>query len=348
MNDPARPGLAASRGRTSGRLDTRSIRGLPARLQIFQRDRFNRLLGFFVRRRPGSGAVLLRIVFLIIVTWVPLVVGTWFTGNLANGRWRESLLLDFACWAQFWGFIPLSLIAESYIEGKMRESIPHAAQLLRERNLAGLADKATRNARWWLADGVCILLAFTFTLAWAVDEVSNDVPSWHTSVAGGEHFTFAGWWVAFVGLPIFTCLCWAPLGMEDLGLDPVSAWSLEAPPQVDGGASGSHRRPGALSDVQKRLTATVAAHSRRLEEDLKGATQENRLRKAELASYEELAIVYQAVRQMRVVPFDARSIAELVTSSAAPFAPLLLAVELPEKLKALVELRPRSLRGRSF
>ena len=82
----------------------------------------------------------------------------------------------------------------------MRESIPHAAQLLRERNLAGLADKATRNARWWLADGVCILLAFTFTLAWAVDEVSNDVPSWHTSVAGGEHFTFAGWWVAFVGI----------------------------------------------------------------------------------------------------------------------------------------------------
>ena len=71
--------------------------------------------------------------------------------------------------------------------------------------------------------------------------------------------------------------------------------------------------PGAAKAIR-----IAAAHSRRLEEDLKGATQEDRLRKAELGSYEELSSGYQAVRQMRVIPFDARSIAELVRRQPLP------------------------------
>lgn len=140
------------------------------------------------------------------MSWVPLCVGTWLAGNLNNGIPRESFLLDYACWAQFWGFIPLSLIAEGFIGDKMRQSLPHLEQLVRRRNLKRLAERANRRARSWIADTVCVALAFFFTALWAIDEVSNGLPSWHTSTRGVEHFTFAAWWATLVALPLFTFL----------------------------------------------------------------------------------------------------------------------------------------------
>jgi hypothetical protein len=47
---------------------------------------------------------------------------------------------------------------------------------------------------------------------------------------------------------------------------------------------------------------------------------------------------WETVSSMRIVPFDLRSLTELVGASAAPFAPLLWIAKLPDKIKAFIEL----------
>jgi hypothetical protein len=71
--------------------------------------------------------------------------------------------------------------------------------------LEQLMARAMQLGRARAADIVCIVVGYALTWGWALDEVTNGIPSWHTSVAGrNETFTAAGWWIAVISLPIFT------------------------------------------------------------------------------------------------------------------------------------------------
>ena len=62
---------------------------------------------------------------------------------------------------------------------------------------------------------------------------------------------------------------------------------------------------------------------------------------SDLAGLNAINMVYDRLRKMRVVPFDARSFTELVASALSPMIPLLpYLIELPEPwIKAIEEGR---------
>lgn len=52
----------------------------------------------------------------------------------------------------------------------------------------------------------------------------------------------------------------------------------------------------------------------------------------------DLHAAFRAVREMRVVPFDRRSALELFAAAAIPFVPLAFVVELPERVRVLLDM----------
>lgn len=199
---------------------------------LFEGDFLNRALA-----RLGAGsdrpyATARRIALLVGLTWVVLALLSWSQGHLLADRPREAFLKDLAAYAQFLGFIPLSLIAEIYIGVRMALACRHLKQVCDADALSGAMSRAERLAKHKRADGVCLFLGYVFTMLWACDEVSNGLSSWHTavmpagtvatgpgpvcvalvcaalgkSVGNGEVFTLAGAYAAFFCLPLFTYL----------------------------------------------------------------------------------------------------------------------------------------------
>lgn len=199
---------------------------------LFAEDGLNRALACvgLGARRPY--AMVMRIAVLVLLTWGVLAVLAWWEGHLTAERPREAFLSDLAAYAQFLGFIPLSLVAEVFIGAKMALAVRHLAHVCDPRQLAFATARTQRLARTWRADAVCLALGILFTMLWACDEVGNGISTWHTevlaypTVATGpgpvcvalicgalgkatsrhEIFTLAGGYAAFFCLPLFTYL----------------------------------------------------------------------------------------------------------------------------------------------
>jgi hypothetical protein len=121
-------------------------------------------------------------------------------------RLRESFLLDLASYAQLVAVIPLAVFGEVYIEWKMRWALRRLG-VADASVLANLARRATRLSRSLPACIIGVAVAYALSLSWAVDEVTNGIPSWHSTVDDkGERLTAAGGWVTLVSLPLFTFL----------------------------------------------------------------------------------------------------------------------------------------------
>lgn len=190
-----------------------TVRGL----SLFRGDPFDRILTRFglegsVRRSAG----------LLLFAWGPMALAAVLDGHFiwrdAGGAIvpRQSFGLDFATWAQFWGFIPLATLGEAFVDRRMAESVPYLKVLTDPAGIDRLAERANRLARSRLAHLVCLVLGYTFSWLWARTEIANGLDSWHSVVAGPggawygsfyggtEWFTVAGLWVTFVALPLFT------------------------------------------------------------------------------------------------------------------------------------------------
>lgn len=148
-----------------------------------------------------------RVIAAAVVTWVPVLVLTALGGHLMSGV-AVPFLFDIDTHARFLVSLPLLISAELVVHRRLR---PVAAQFV-DRGLIAPSDASrfdgfVRSVRRLRNSVVieAILLVAAFTVGYWIwrDQVALHVATWYADPAAGRvQLTYAGYWYAFVGLPI--------------------------------------------------------------------------------------------------------------------------------------------------
>jgi hypothetical protein len=163
--------------------------------------------------RPPLELLKRRIVAFVLVTLVPPALLSALTGHLARGP--GPFLLDLTN-LQFVTTLPLLVGAEVIVHRRLRPLVPEFV----DRDLVAVEDrsrfdeivaKAMRLRNSVIAEVMLIVLSFTVgTWLWYT-YASARVPTWYGNpVPGSLRLTEAGYWLAFVSLPVarFILLRW--------------------------------------------------------------------------------------------------------------------------------------------
>jgi hypothetical protein len=165
--------------------------------------------------RPTLGWVNRRITVSLLLTWVPLALLSALSGTLASGV-AVPFLLDLTN-LRLLVALPLMIGAEVFIHRRMRK----VAQNFIDHGLISPTDQPRFEAliarTMWLRNSVVaelLMLVMSFTggyALWRSFVTLGQIDTWYVVVRDGStSFTRAGYWLAFVSLPIarFILLRW--------------------------------------------------------------------------------------------------------------------------------------------
>ena len=161
---------------------------------------------------PAEGLGLVRrAVFWSLLAWAPIAVWAWFTGRAIGGAGSEPLLAHFGVHVRFLVAVPLLILAEGLLHSLttlllpqfVRSGLIPEAALPRFREaLSGIA--RLRNATLpWIA-----IVALALAMA-TIPEIANrgHELDWAAETGGASpHLGFGGWWLLYVGRPIYLVL----------------------------------------------------------------------------------------------------------------------------------------------
>ena len=176
---------------------------------LFAGDGVNRLLGTLGLGAYRPGFIVRRVLVAWSITWLPLAILAAISGVAVGSTLRETFLVDFAAYGQFWIGIPVLLAAEPHIDSRTRHAIDQLIRsgLLDERAVAGFlrsADGIAKASRRLLPDLILLGLAYLSTWLWLGEELSTPIASWHALLHGAHRvLTPAGWWVGLVSVPLW-------------------------------------------------------------------------------------------------------------------------------------------------
>lgn len=196
----------------------------------------NRLLGRLHLTEDGYPRTLLAAAAIVVVAWVP-------TGLLGlpqhvsiGPNFKTAFLLDLGAYFQYFVVLPILFAWEPLIDREIVRTVGYFkdADLIpadaRDRFSSALIRlDQLRRARW--IELSCILLAYVMTALWFRDELSDGVSSWPAIANGGhEQLTFAGWWMAIIGEPLYLySLLWF---ISRVGIWIFTVWHISRLPLV--------------------------------------------------------------------------------------------------------------------
>jgi hypothetical protein len=170
-----------------------------------------RLMQRFGLIRGEAPSVARRIIAFLAVTWVPLLVLSWWEGLAIGPTPRESLLLDFAAFARFLVAVPLLFIAEVTIGPRVTAAGLHfvRAGLVTPEDYPAFEQAIRRLARWreslgaeLVLVGLAVIGAWTFT---AETVYGSATATWYTATiatGNGTRLSLVGFWYYVVAVPI--------------------------------------------------------------------------------------------------------------------------------------------------
>ena len=149
-----------------------------------------------------------RVVFFLLLCWVPLAVLSLAEGHLLGGA-KLSFLRDIETQVRFLVSLPVLILAEIIVHQRLR---PVVKSFVKCRVVTpGELPKfyAAINSAMRMRNSVIVeiaILVFAFTggiWIWR-HNAALDIASWYASSQGGQmHLTLAGYWFAFVSVPVF-------------------------------------------------------------------------------------------------------------------------------------------------
>jgi len=149
-----------------------------------------------------------RIIGISLIAWLPLLLLTAFAGRVVSGM-AVPFLFDLDAHARFLGSLPLMITAEIIVHERIRfivrqflerDVIAPEDRLRFERIIAS----AMRVRNSVLAEVLLAVLVFTVGHWLWRGYITLEVATWYAAVTDGQtHLTPAGYWYAFVSLPIF-------------------------------------------------------------------------------------------------------------------------------------------------
>jgi hypothetical protein len=149
-----------------------------------------------------------RVVFFLLLCWVPLAVLSLVEGHLWGGT-KVSFLRDVETQVRFLLSLPVLILAEVVVHRRLRPVIKRFIErrIVSPEELPkfyAMVDSAIRMRNSVIAEIVLLVLVFTGGIWIWRSEVALNVASWYASPQGGQmHLTRAGSWFAFVSVPVF-------------------------------------------------------------------------------------------------------------------------------------------------
>ena len=163
-----------------------------------------------------------------------------------------------------------------------------------------------------------------FSWLWARTEISSDLATWTSAIAEpGRLAWFSGFLDRREWIPVAGYGALAPT----VFLAPLFMFTSQLRRTKD--AARARLQP---------LVVEVAETFRDQWLTRGEARAEDLLHAAHTSHLADLHAAHHAVKEMRVVPFDRRSVVELFSAAAIPLGVLLFYLELPTKVRALIEL----------
>ena len=252
---PARPGAAPAAGDEA--LGFSLVRGdLLFRLQ--------RAIGLIPADGLGIGR---RIVFFVLVAYVPIAVWAAVAGRMLPGVAAEPLLQHFGVHVRFLVAIPLFILAEGLAHARTTVTLPYFVRsgLVTESDLPRFRDTVRGVARLRDASLPWVVIA-SVVAAWTVFGTVHQTHEVEWAVAPGPtRLGFGGWWFLYVARPIYIAfaLAWlwrlvlltvllVRIARLDLALVPTH-------PDRVGGLGFLERLPAAFQPVVLGASAVVSS-----------------------------------------------------------------------------------------
>lgn len=151
-----------------------------------------------------------RVVVISLFAWLPLLILSALSGQAWGNAVQVPFLMDVEAHARFLGALPLLIVAELVVHQRM---LPVARQFL-ERGLipdesrarfdAALAS-AQRLRNSVVAELLIVAVVYLVGVVYVWPQyIALHVATWYaTPTANGQDLSMAGWWLAYVSLPVF-------------------------------------------------------------------------------------------------------------------------------------------------
>lgn len=169
---------------------------------LYQMLRRARLTG------PALEMLRRRVMISVLLCWVPLAVLSLAQSHFLDGA-KLSFFRDIETHVRFLVSLPVLILAEMIVHQRIRPVVKGFIErhVVTEEDLPkfyAAIDSAMRIRNSAVVEVTLLILVFTVgTWVWR-HQGALDVESWYASPQGGEmHFTMAGYWFAFVSIPVF-------------------------------------------------------------------------------------------------------------------------------------------------
>lgn len=159
--------------------------------------------------KPGPVPMASRAVFVVLVTWLPLLLLAVAQHAAGEPGVLHSFVSDLAAHARYLVAAPLFVFAEGVCSRRLG-AIAHQfldAGLIQPEERAGFdaVSESTRRLRESLGvEVIVVALAYLLVYLLVASVASAEFPAWQN--AGGYRFSWPGWWHALVSLPLLVVL----------------------------------------------------------------------------------------------------------------------------------------------
>lgn len=161
---------------------------------------------------PGSPQVRRRVLFFILITWVPVLILTVLEGVAWNNGLKIPFLLDFVAHTRYLLALPLLLLAERIVEVRVGAQVKHfITSGLVTRNewpdFESAISEVERQRDNVFVELIILALCYASTFLISSTSISVHVGTWRVLATGsGFHITLAGWWYVIICIPLFQFL----------------------------------------------------------------------------------------------------------------------------------------------
>ena len=185
-----------------------------------QADDFSLVLGgplfqFFIRARINTdtlGLLKRRVLVISLLTWLPLLVLSVFSGQAFGGISKVPFFYDWDVHVRFLVALPLLLVAELVVHQRIRLIVSQFLErgiipkwLCPQFEATIRSAMSLRNSM--VIEILLILLVITVGHYLWSSQLALEASTWYAlMVEGQQHFTLAGYWYAYFSIPVFQFL----------------------------------------------------------------------------------------------------------------------------------------------
>jgi hypothetical protein len=154
-----------------------------------------------------------KIIFFIIISWLPLLILSLIDSTAFNHAVKIPFLFDFVVYIRVFLVLPLIFIAEKILRFIMFESLNHFIEsgIVADNNIREFQVNLKffgRHKDSGIIDVIIIVIAYAIVIwgwgnIWKSYDMATDLTSWLFSQKVHGQFSLAGFWYAFITIPVY-------------------------------------------------------------------------------------------------------------------------------------------------